>query len=199
MNRKVLVIPSSPALVEELAPADAPSRELLAAARDILAPLDPATIDVVGSLDERWRTSVTGSFQAWGAPGVTVGGGNCLAELIARYVLGERLEARIDDVRERLGQPQAELTVVVTDGSAGLTQRAPLALIDGAEATDRWCREVLSGHSVAAMTPAQLQETGIIDVALWEDLANVDKRDATLVAGDTATGVGRYVACWEAA
>lgn len=192
----VLLFPSSPALVPELAPADGAARQLLRVARRALARYSPSRIDVVGSLDDRWRTSRTGSFRGWGAPQITVAGGEHLAELIARYVLGPELERRIGSVRERFERPGADLTIVVTDGSAGMTARAPLALLEGAEAADQWCRGVLSGEQVHARSVAELHAAGVADGALWAELASVEKHLPELLAADTSTGVARYVAAW---
>ncbi|AWB81748.1 hypothetical protein C3B44_04685 [Corynebacterium yudongzhengii] len=194
----VVVIPASPALVEELAPRDQASRELVAAAREVLggAP-HTAGIDLVASRAERYYTAHTGSFAAWGAPGVTVGAGHYLPELIARYVLGDKLSAAILEVRSKLATPRPErLTVVVTDGSAGMTPRAPLALLDDAAAADTFCRSALTTRPERIWSVAELEAAGVPDVSLWREMAGVEKR-GQLHAVDTATGVARYVASWE--
>lgn len=197
MVRRVLLIPSSPALIPQLAPADAPGARLLAAARREVAAAPAARIDIVGSRERRWETAHTGSFRAWGAPEVTVGGGTHLPELLARFVLGPEQEANITEVRGQLGEPRAELTVVATDGSAGMTARAPLALLDSAPVVDRWCRDVLSGVDTGPLSDGELSAAGILDAPLWNELAGTRKRGARLVDADTTTGVARYVACWE--
>lgn len=210
MNNLV-VIPASPALVEELAPGDVPSRVLADAARAALAPAIQAglPVEIVGSRAKRWYTARTGSFGAWGAPQVEVDGGNYLPELVARYLLST-LEAPAESTRpaepyvassrEKLGpiDPDA-LTLVAIDGSAGLTSRAPLALLDGAQEAHRWCEKILAGQrSQAIPSPHELRAAGIIEPEIWVELATLRPRSAALVASDATLGVGRYVAEWSA-
>ena len=89
MSTQIVIVPASPALVRELAPAHAPSHELATAAVGEVrrACAHASGIYLVGSRDARWRTAHTGSFRAWGAPDVTVGSGNFLPELVQRYLL----------------------------------------------------------------------------------------------------------------
>ena len=194
MNQfNVLIIPGSPALVVELAPRDGAGRELTAAIRTLIAH-DTRPIHIVGSRDERWYTRHTGSFAAWGAPQVNVGGGNYAAELVARYCLGPA-SARVTDSRGTLQSLDPDvLTVVVLDGSAGLTPRAPLALIEGAEATHEQMARFLDG---TATLPQDLAEYGVIEPALWEQLAAQPAMNKQLIATDSSLGVGRFVATWE--
>lgn len=135
MSATLLIVPGSPALVSALSPAHAPSARIADAVRDAAAAPDVAEkpVDIVCPLDEDEYTAHAGSFAAWGAPQVTVGGGSHLGELIVRHLLGER---DYRPARAAIGQldPDA-LTVVVADGPAGLTPRAPLALLDDAPAT----------------------------------------------------------------
>lgn len=192
-------MPASPALVEELAPADDAARRLRRALGAVLEESDgeDRAIELVGSRDSRWRTELAGSFAAWGAPDVDVGAGHYLAELVQRYVLGSERRSHIGDVRDRLGEVNPEvLTVVAVDGSAGLTDRAPFALLDGAAEVDAYCRALLGGEDTPAWNEAQLADAGVLDAALWSELAVVDKRSARLVDADATTGVGRYVAAW---
>ena len=150
-------------------------------------------IHLVGSRSSRWETGVEGSFRAWGAPQVDVGAGYHLPELVQRYVLGERV-SRVSEVRAELGVPDPQaLTLVAVDGSAGLTERAPLALLPGAAATDDWCRGLLSGQQVGP-PPA---DGGILEPELWLALAALRPTQAKLEMADTGHGVGRYVAAWQ--
>lgn len=189
----VCVVPGSPALVSELAPRDAAGGELVRTIRR-LAGHDARPIHIVGSQDGRWRTEHTGSFRAWGAPQVTVGEGNYLAELVARYVLGDSA-ARVTESRSTIAplDPEA-LTVVVVDGSAGLTQRAPLALVDGAPEVHEQMARFLAG---AAQLPEELAEHGVVEPALWHELAALDAANQQLIAHDAADGVGRFIATWQ--
>lgn len=185
----LLVVPGSPVLVRELAPQDESGRKITDALHELVAG-DDRPVEIVGSRDERWRTEITGSFCAWGAD-VQVGGGNYLPELVARYVLRER---EIADSRDRIAplNPDA-LTVVVVDGPAGLTARAPLALIDGAPSAHTALEQFLDG---AGGLPGELP--GVVEKRLWLELAQLEAQK-TLVASDSELGVGRYLAAWEVA
>lgn len=189
----VCVVPGSPALVAELAPNDAAGRDLVRAIRELTAH-DTREIHIVGSRDARWRTEHTGSFAAWGAPHFTVGGGDHLAELVARYCL-EDAEARVTEARGTIAplDPRA-LTVVVLDGSAGLTPRAPLALIDGAPAAHEQMARFLDGRGAL---PDDLAGYGVVEPALWHELAVLDAAQQQLVVADATHGVGRFVAAWQ--
>ncbi|QGU04825.1 hypothetical protein [Corynebacterium comes] len=195
VSTNLVVMPAGPALVRALAPADAAGRRI---ATSILSLVDAAgtrPIHLVGSRSARWETDLEGSFGAWGAPQVTVGAGRFLPELVQRHVLGER-SSRIEDVRGSLGVPDPSvLTLVALDGSAGLTARAPLTLLDRGAEADRWCRDMLSGGQVA--DPGFLSEAGVLEPELWLQLAALTPRRAALVEADTSHGVGRYVAAWE--
>lgn len=191
-----LVIPSSPALVHELAPAHQPSHELITTIRRAVNSIRPERIELVVHEDSRYRTEIDGSFAAWGAPHVTVSAGHQLGELVARYALGEH-EHLITEVRQEVDTLAAGvLTVVVADGSAGLTDRAPLALVSGAIEADAWCRRLVAGDCDGSVDAAWLSDRGVMDPVPWCQLAEiVGKRElqGDLLAHDTTLGVGRYV------
>lgn len=195
----LMVMPASPALAVELSANDAASRALLAAARSLAVEAAAAgitAVDIVGSQDQRWYTAHTGSLQAWGAA-TDLGGGNFLPEIMARYVLHSVPQLSVRGSREAIGQPDpAALTIVVADGSAGLTERAPLALVPDAQAAHEWCEEMLMGAS-ASRAGEWLSQRGVIEPALWEELAGLRPKKAQLLATDATLGVGRYVAGWE--
>lgn len=203
----LLVMPSSPALAAELSPADGASRALLAAARQLVVEFAEASrlgeeaaeieVDIVGSRDPRWHTNLSGSLRAWGAPSVELGAGNYLPELMARYVLDGVVKHRVADTRDHVGTPRAGvLTMVCVDGSAGLTARAPLALVDGAADTALWCESLLSGVDMDC-DESLLAETGVLETRLWAELAALRPTQAELRAADSTLGVGRYVAGWQ--
>lgn len=208
--QNLMVIPASPALAEELSPNDDASRALLSAACELvrnaarISASSPLKVDIVGSRDARWRTEHTGSLRAWGAPQVNVGGGNYLPEIIARYVLSHALSHTpevpgfvVADSRAELGEVRpGHLTVVCVDGSAGLTERAPLALVEGARDAHLWCESILAGGEVHC-DEARLQSAGVLETSLWAQLAGVHPRHAELRAADSTLGVGRYVAGWQ--
>lgn len=208
--QNLMVMPASPALAEELSPGDDASRALLGAACELARDAArisggvPLKVDIVGSRDTRWRTEHTGSLRAWGAPQVDVGGGNFLPEIMARYVLCRAFAHTpdepgfvVEDSRAELGEVRpARLTVVCVDGSAGLTKRAPLALVDGARDAHLWCESVLAGGE-AHCDEARLRSAGVLETNLWAQLAGAHPRHAELRAADSTLGVGRYVAGWQ--
>lgn len=193
----VLIIPGSPALVAELAPAHAASRRLATAAREASVASAARPVDVVCDLADDAYTSRTGSLAAWGAPQVTVSGGNYGGELVARYVLGSR-EYR--PARAEIGalDPRA-LTVVVVDGPAGLTQRAPLALVEDAPATHEALEAFLATgkYPLGEVDEAALASAGVIRTRLWRELSLLNASRTRLIDADDSLGVGRYVAEWE--
>lgn len=181
----ILIVPGSPALIAELGRGDEASRELERAARGATAG-DTRPVDIVCRMGPDTYTAHTGTFAAWGAPQVDVGGGNHLGELIVRYLLGPR---KYRPARAHVAPlDPAALTVVVADGPAGLTARAPLALVPGAPAV----HEALRGFVATGR--------GCVDKQmLWEELALLDVTRARLLASDDTLGVGRYVGAWEVA
>ncbi|MDR7329520.1 hypothetical protein [Corynebacterium guangdongense] len=191
----LIVMSASPAQVRDLAPAEDASRELARRTGELVARLGAGgrPIELVASRDERWRTGQVGSFRAWGAPQVTVGQGHHLPELVARHVLGGR---EITSVRDRIGEINPEaLTIVAVDGSAGMTDRAPLALLEGAGDAHRALLGLLAGAGLC-LNHAELDDAGVIEPRLWLELAALPVRRANLEYHDTHLGVGRYLAAW---
>lgn len=191
----LVVMPAGPALVPDLAPADVVGRRIVAAVRSLVDAAGARPIHLVGSRSPRWETGAAGSFRAWGAPQVEVGTGRHLPELVQRHVLGERAD-RIGSVRGELGVPDpAALTLVAVDGSAGLTPRAPLTLLERGPEADQWCRDLLTGNGTT--DSGFLEEAGVLEPELWRELATLSPQRAELVEADTSHGVGRYVAAWQ--
>ncbi len=191
-------MPGAPALVTELAPAHEPGRRLLGAVRATAAETVRAcgltAAEIVGSRSAAWRTEHAGSFAAWGAPHVSVGAGRYLPELVARYALGPGIA--VSESRAHIAPltPDA-LTVVVVDGSAGLTPRAPLSLVPGARELHEETLEFLAGGG--KIDVATSAERGVAEPELWGELAALDVVEAELVDADDSLGVGAYVALWE--
>ena len=189
---ELIIVPGSPALLL----ADAAGARLLATARSA----HPATgqIDIVGSRDPRWYTAHTGSLHAWGvrqsAPRLS--GGNYLPELMARAIFPA---VDVVDSRAHL-EPLARTTIVVVDGPAGLTPRAPLGLVEEAAEVHQWCQDLLAG-TAGPQVPDNLGRGGIVEPVLWTELAAVSGRvtQAELLDSDDTLGVGRYVARWSVA
>nr|WP_268914035.1 hypothetical protein [Corynebacterium uropygiale] len=188
--------------MRELSPRDAEGirlRALIEERLDHLLRIPPAHgIHLVGSRDARWRTAHRGSLRAWGAPpeAPVAADGYVLPEILQRILLGPEREQLVSDVRGSLHplDPEA-LTVVALDGSAGMTPRAPLALLDGAEWADLWCRDVLGGTGSPQLPePAELREAGILEPELWREVAALAPSRRRLLAAEHSTGVGRYVA-----
>ncbi|MDO5031681.1 hypothetical protein [Corynebacterium sp.] len=210
----LVVIPGSPALAEPLASHDAASRGLLRAATELISEIcsgsslengsenssgaERMPVDIVCSWDKRWYTSCEGSLRAWGAPSVEVGQGHHLPEIMARYVLAESaVGAQVEQVRDTLAPLRdGVLTVVVVDGSAGLTQRAPLAMIDSAQEAHLWCEALLSG-TAQGCDEEKLRAAGVLETSLWAQLAALNPVACELRAADSTLGVGRYVAGWQ--
>ncbi|MBF4546721.1 hypothetical protein IRY31_01305 [Corynebacterium afermentans subsp. lipophilum] len=186
MRPNFWIVPGSPALA--LSPSDEASQRLVKAVRTLAGTADGRAIDIVCSLDDRWRTAHSGSFAAWGGPEITVRAGNHLGELVARFALGD---PEVRQVRGVIGTPDPEaVTVVVLDGPAGLTQRAPLALVDGAqEYHQRLCGWLDGGQP-------KVVDKQLLEPALWHELAALRPREARLLDHDDTLGVGRYVAEW---
>ncbi|WP_048589002.1 hypothetical protein [Corynebacterium pseudotuberculosis] len=207
----VLIIPSSPALVAELSLEDAPSRALCECARYIIESLSPTSIDIVGTCDTNFRTNLEGSLKAWGAPQVHVGKGFYLPELLARYVaqpfIAEHPRVEVTGIRPRLGEPRGgALTIVVVDGSAGLTGKAPLALIDGGEEIHQlmekllaWGPQVMRDDATKAKFTALLTKEGggVVHPDLWHELSGLEIKESFLALSDSSLGVGRFVAVWQ--
>lgn len=191
---QLLIIPGAPALVRELAPAHEPGRRLVAAIRGWVSRAGVNHAEIVGSRDERWRTAHEGSFAAWGAPQVTVGGGSHLPELVARYVLGETIGV-VGSRANIAPLSPGSLTVVVVDGPAGLTSRAPLSLVDGAPEAHASILEFLAGRGRVDVD--KLGTASVIEPSLWRELAALDVVRAELIDSDDSLGVGAYVAAWE--
>ena len=203
----VVFLPGSPALIPELSPSDDASRRLLSSAVEVISYATAHSdrpIHVVSSQDKRWYTAHKGSFRAWGAPQVDVEEGHYLGELIARYVLRQAniFQSAVTETRAHIGELNPEtLTIIVIDGSAGLTARAPLALLDLSEEINQWCQEVLRGNYAQAVTVERnerlLVDAGVVEPQLWLELAGAQPRSAELIDVDVTLGVGRYIAVWE--
>lgn len=201
MKTTLIIMPGSPALVRGLAPTDTEGARLLEQVEVLIHEHlsdSSAPVDLVGSRDDRWYTSHTGSLRAWGAPAARVGGGNHLPELLQRHALGEYRD-RIRTTSDQLTDPSADaVTLVAVDGPTGLTPRAPSSLVEGAGEIDHWCRALLGGEQVAFPSEQDLMNASLREPALWMDLVRLLGRveTADLLAADTSHGVGRYVAVW---
>lgn len=186
MRSNLWIVPGSPALA--LSPDDAASLRLTQAVRKLAGTAEGRAIDIVCSVDERWATAHTGSFAAWGAPEITVRDGRYLGELVARFALGD---PPVRDVRGELGalDPDA-VTVVVLDGPAGLTPRAPLALVEGAPEYHQQILRWLDGGEPVVV------DKQLLEPALWHELAALRPHRTELLDHDDTLGVGRFVARW---
>lgn len=225
VRHRLLLIPGAPLLVPELSGADPAAARLraacVAAAGAVLA--DGPRPLIVRRPDDRFATTHTGSFRAWGAD-VDVAGGNHLPELVARWVIGAAgrdagdvdLAAQLPDpfdFRDVTVDGEPRPIVVVAEGPAALTARAPLTLLDGAQRIDDICAAIAAGDDAALaegsdpfgdVGPSACAEVGLGTVGVWQDLAafgaalRMDARDFTAHATyrDASHGVGYHVAEW---
>ncbi|WP_295627081.1 hypothetical protein [uncultured Corynebacterium sp.] len=218
MTRRLLIIPGAPLLVPELSGADADAAALraavLAAASRVLgASSADARPLIVRSPDDSRATAHVGSFRAWGAD-VTVGGGVHLPELVARWAIAQcgRDPERVE-VSARLPEPFAgdgdAPIIVVADGPAALTARAPLTLLPEAEPIDEACADIAAGRfdagaPFAGVDSAKGVAVGLADAEIWRDLAGFGAAVANEAGSFTAEasyrgaphGVGYHVAEW---
>ncbi len=211
----LVVVSGSPAQIPALAPNHAPSTALAHHAIEALADAlrrQPRGIAVVSQRSQRWYTAHRGSFRAWGAPDVVVAKGHHLGDLVAMYLLEQAvLAAKIPpaavDIEEvefldHIPQPSGGLTVVVADGSAGLTPKAPLSLLQNAAPTQDWCEALLGAQMPAPMTQQDLTQGGVIEADMWLELYRFGTGPAgaglkrSLIHRDHSLGVGRCVALW---
>ncbi|SFG34860.1 hypothetical protein [Corynebacterium spheniscorum] len=200
----LLIMPGSPALIPELGPKDDKLRPILDKLIHTLH-ADPRPRHLIGSRDPRWHTTLTGSLRAWGdTSGINVHAGNFLPEILQRRLLGPAL-GDVTSIRDTLGRPDPHaLSIVCVDGSAGLTLRAPLTLLETALPTHQWCCGLLGDQGmphqkVQHASAQELTRAGIIEPVLWLELAALAPNyHRSLLATDTDTGVGRYIATWEA-
>ncbi|MBV7301651.1 hypothetical protein [Corynebacterium sp. TAE3-ERU2] len=203
--RHIVVIPSSPALIEGVSPHDEGSARLRQAARSILDTRAAAvdSIAVVRSAAAECRTELTGSLSAW-APGVELPraqGGHLLGEIIARLLLGEQ-EQKITACAEEIeALVDAELVIVLADGPVTLTERAPGGFHPEAEDAQSYVRELLRGDAPEQWHYSALSEAGVLDPRPWRQLWTLREQATVqqLLAEDTTGGVGRFVAQWEMA
>lgn len=205
----VVIIPGSPALIPDLGTGDHAGAIIRETINELLTPFVSAKsglatlpVYIICSHDCRFRTNRTGSFAAWGAPDTTVSSGNFLSELIARYFLESASVAITEPVvTDKVPSSPFGLIVVVVDGSAGLTARAPLSLLPNAVSAHRWCEKFLADPQLHYVdySDAWLSDAGVLEPQLWSELQKMAPKvtKATLLHSDSSLGVGRYVARWE--
>lgn len=207
---QVVVVPGSPVLIPSLGVGDDESARVLQLVYSVVSQCvaQARRVVIVGSANPRWFTKHTGSFRAWGAREVSDRGqgaqvmsaGNYLPELMARFFLGEA-ESQVDMVCEHIPQLQAgDCVLVVVDGSAGLTTKAPLSLLPHASACHEWCCSLLAhGAASIRMSEAELADAGVVEPTLWRELCQLSEqvRSARLIHADSSLGVGRYLSVWE--
>src|SRR5699024_11478988 len=70
------------------------------------------------------------------------------------------------------------------DGSGGLTERAPLALLGTAAEVHSWCQEALQGQA-SPMEEHRLIDGGVIEPSLWLEVQKLRPRQAQLVDSDS--------------
>ena len=207
---EVVVVSGSPAQIPALAPNHAPSHALVQATLEALRGAlarHPSRIVVVSPRNLQWYTAHEGSFRAWGAPDVVVAQGHYLGDLLAIWLL-EQASLLNDfplapiEFADAIALGPGVLTVVVADGSAGLHPKAPLAQLDGAAATQRWCENLLGAELPDAKSADALAKGGVFEPDMWLELYRCASSPGaadfkrTLVYREHSLGVGRCVAWW---
>lgn len=194
----LLVIPCSPALVDDLAPADTASACLREVARETITRLktnnEVSRVSIIGQREQHQYTALTGSLAPWGSM-QAVESGNYLCDLLGHYICEPVLpDVEIQSANELVFLP-GTLNVLLLDASAGLTAKAPFAECAGAAEATKWCREVLArGHREYA---GDLSAAGLPWPAGWSNLHGVDANKRAVLAQDETHGVARFIAFWE--
>ena len=219
MLTSAAVCPHPPLLLPQIAGGAAPELDgLRAACAEALRRLSGDLVVVVGSgpLTRDFGRDATGSLRPYG-PDITVGSGNPVLPLsltIGRWLLGERsalYRAVADDapVEEcaRLGTELAGLAekvalLVMGDGSACRTERAPGYLDERAEGFDAGVARALAEAdtcALAGLDPAVAAQLRAAGRAPWQVLAGAahgGRFTGELLADEAPYGVGYLVASW---
>ncbi|WP_018023850.1 hypothetical protein [Corynebacterium ulceribovis] len=206
MDAKLLIVPGAPLLVRDLAGDDPAAASLhadvVAAVREFAA---GEPVDVVIADDERWHTEHEGSFKAWGAD-LTVGYGKTLPELVARYLAreaGTTVGLVLTGLPDMAEYPNKVL--VVAEGTAALTERAPMAFQQRAVDIESYLEAIAGGDvstshrgaaDLASVGQDNWEPVGLFTGPLWMDLAAQRPADKQLLVHNTEFGVGYFVARW---
>jgi hypothetical protein len=213
------VCPHPPLLLPQVAGGAAPELDgLRAACAEAVRRLSGDLVVVVGSGPQTrdFGEDAAGSLRPYG-PDVTVGSGDPVLPLsltIGRWLLGERpalYRSVADDATEescaRLGAELAGLAasvalLVMGDGSACRTERAPGYLDERAEGFDAGVARALAEADTGALSgidPALAAELHAAGRAPWQVLAGAacgSRLTGTLLADEAPYGVGYLVASW---
>ncbi|MBV7295282.1 hypothetical protein KRX51_05025 [Corynebacterium sp. TAE3-ERU12] len=222
MSAELIIMPGAPLLVPELSGADetatAVRTHLLDALSQALAASNTAPVVVLADGPDV-SSPVAGSLKPWGAD-ITIGAGHRLAEILARWALRE---CGADPVAAtaRLGLPQPDTAeyrfhadahqvyLVVAEGPAALTPRAPLTDIPVAHDVNKACTQIAALDRVAeaqaalagfdGSDSAAIEQIGFYTADIWHQLAELaiatDPR-AEATFHTSAHGVGYHVARW---
>ena len=198
MVAAVAFVPSPPFLL-----VGGGSRELRSLCQQAISELDGLPLVVLGDGPaEGW---LTGSIDAtpWGARGLRAQDPLPLAHAVGSTLVGDRPHGLLVGAQEELGDDVGLL--VVGDGSARRTEKAPGFFDSRAAAFDSSVAEALRSGDPAALAAideqlgAELLAGGL---AAWRAAA-VHARgrrwDATLLLDEAPHGVGYFVATWSAA
>ncbi|MCS4489163.1 hypothetical protein N7326_01320 [Corynebacterium sp. ES2794-CONJ1] len=199
MASDLILIPPSPAIIPGIGRGDEQGALLYQRARAKLTELvtgKAASTRIVYRKCRRDFTRHTGSLQAWAPTSYRVSSGHYLPEIIARHLLPYE-EASITHTSESIGPLcDGEVIILMLDGSAGMTERAPLSLLPQSSASDRWCLDLLQGRNFRRISYNFLLEAGVENPDLWLELANYRQEflKSELIHVDSSLGVARYVA-----
>lgn len=211
VNRELLILPGAPLLAPELAGADPAAARVRGAVRAGIADLlaaDPRRPVILRLAEEHQATGRIGSLAAWGAE-VDLGAGRHLPELIARRMLalaGADPAAAAATDRPAAAWAHPGPALVVAEGPAALTPRAPLTELPGAARLDAACAGVAAGApgaaaELAALDPAEARRVGLHTAPVWSALAVLAAGPAAgatrrVLLAEACLGVGYHVARW---
>lgn len=189
---RVAFVPSAPLLL-----LDAGTSDLTAAIDAAVATLDGDVVVVGASPSPGW---VEGSVDLtpYGVPGRPAGAPLPLALAVGRHLLGDRPHRLWGVPSGPL--PEADSLLVVADGSATRTPKAPGGFDPRAEGFDASVVEALrtaDTHALAGLDEELATELWAAGTAAWRALAGVPGpwRSEVLYA-DAPHGVGYVVATW---
>lgn len=190
---RIAFIPSAPFLL----PGFVPPADLLAACRRAVATLGP-DVTVAGAAPTEGVLTGTVDPTPWGVPGAPADDPLPLALAVGRTLLGR--ESVLLGVRDSLGPTTGDL-LVVADGTARRTEKAPGHLDDRAQAYDEAVLAAVRAGDPAALAGldpvlgAALLAGG---VPVWRALgaAVAGRFTADLLYAGAPFGVGYVVATW---
>jgi len=185
-------VPSAPLLLLDAGPPD-----LCAAIGAAVASLEGEVVVVGAAPRPGWWTGSV-DLTPYGVPGLPARDPLPLALAVGSHLLGDRPHQLWGVPSGPL--PEAEALLVVADGTARRTLKAPGHLDERAEAFDAAVVEALAAGSperLAALDPALAAELWVQGLPAWQEVATLPGPWAGAVTyADAPYGVGYVVATW---